>query len=84
MPIDQNRLGAHIAAQMEAIEADYADTEAELGTIITIVEVLSEERGADIRIRPSDPRVYTIVGILRWAERLTLDAGAQAGGSEEE
>jgi hypothetical protein len=83
MPIDQNSLGAHVAAQMEAIEADYADTDAQIGTIVTIVEVLSQERGSDVRVRPSDPRVHATLGILRWAETLTIASATQAGGGAE-
>jgi hypothetical protein len=78
MPIDQNSLGAHVAAQMEAIEADYADTDAQIGTIVTIVEVLSQERGSDVRVRPSDPRVHATLGILRWAETLTIASATQS------
>jgi hypothetical protein len=84
MPIDQNRLGAHVAAQMEAIETDYADTDAQIGTIVTIVEVLSDERGSDVRVRPSDPRVHATLGILRWAETLTVAAATQQGGGAQE
>ncbi len=84
MPIDQNTLGAHVAAQMEAIEADYADTDAQIGTIVTIVEVLSEERGSDVRVRPNDSRIHVILGALRWAEKLTVDAASQGGGEQPE
>lgn len=84
MPIDQNRLGAHVAAQMEAIETDYADTDAQIGTIVTIVEVLSDERGSDVRVRPSDPRIHATLGILRWAEKLTVAAATQPGEGEQE
>lgn len=73
MPIDQKRLGEHIAAQMEAIEGDYSEMDAEIGTIITIVEVLGPN-GADVRMRPSDPRPHVILGILRWAEMWTEQA----------
>jgi hypothetical protein len=69
MAIDQKRLGEHIAAQMEAIEADHRDARAEIGTIITIVEVVGPE-GAGVRIRPSDPRPWVTLGLLKWAERL--------------
>jgi hypothetical protein len=82
MPIEQSRLGEHIAAQMDAIEQDYADTDAELGTIITIVEVLSERRGSDLRMRPSDTRPHVILGTLRWVEASLLRQGQEQGGEE--
>lgn len=68
MPIDQKRLGEHIAAQMEAIEQSYAEVqECEIGNVLTIVEVIGPN-GAEVRMRPSDPRPWTTIGLLRWAE----------------
>jgi hypothetical protein len=69
---------------MEAIEADYADTDAQIGSVVTIVEVLSEERGSDVRVRPSDPRPHAVLGILRWAETLMLGVATQPGGEQSE
>ncbi len=79
MAIDQKRLGEHIAAQMEAIEGDYSETDAEIGTIITIVEVLGPNGVADVRMRPSDPRPHVILGMLRWAEMWTERAARGPG-----
>jgi hypothetical protein len=71
--IDQQRVGEHVAAQMEAIERQYGgeESEAEIGNILTIVEVLSPN-GPEVRIRPSDPRPWVVLGLLRWAEENTL------------
>jgi hypothetical protein len=71
--IDQKRVGEHVAAQMEAIEQQYGgeESEAEIGNILTIVEVLSPN-GPEVRIRPSDPRPWVIIGLLRWAEENTM------------
>jgi hypothetical protein len=73
MAIDQKRIGEHIAAQMEAIEQQYGGegSEAQIGNILTIVEVLGPN-GPEVRIRPSDPRPWVILGLLRWAEENTL------------
>lgn len=78
MAIDQKRIGEHIAAQMEAIEQQYGGegSEAQIGNILTIVEVLGPN-GPEVRIRPSDPRPWVILGLLRWAEENTV-AGLRA------
>ncbi|MFI4985755.1 MAG: hypothetical protein ACHQAV_07220 [Solirubrobacterales bacterium] len=81
MAIDQKRLGEHVAAQMEAIEADHGeDSDAEIGTIVTIVEVVGSQ-GAAVRVRPSDPRPWITLGILKWAEK-TLEAPERPPASE--
>ena len=82
MAIDQKRVGKHIAEQMEAIEEQYGgeDATAEIGNILTIVEVIGPN-GAEVRVRPSDPRPWTTIGLLRWAEANTI---AQLGRREEE
>jgi hypothetical protein len=82
--IDQKRVGEHVAAQMEAIEQQYGgeESEAEIGNILTIVEVLSPN-GPEVRIRPSDPRPWVIIGLLRWAEENTMAGlGLRRGGEE--
>ena len=73
MPIDQARVGAHIAAQMEAIEQDYGE-ECRIGDICTVVEVIGPH-GSHVRVRPSDPRPHIGVGLLRWAEQTLLQMG---------
>ena len=58
MSIDQARVGAHIAAQMEAIERDYGD-DCQIGDICTVVEVLGPH-GSHVRVRPSDARLVPL------------------------
>jgi hypothetical protein len=62
-----NKLGAEVAAQMEAIENDLGE-DYEIGNVITIVEVITSE-GASIRVRCSAPP-WTGVGMLRMAEKV--------------
>ena len=73
MPIDQARVGAHIAAQMEAIEQDYGE-DCRIGDICTVVEVLGPH-GSHVRVRPSDARPHVGIGLLRWAEVTLMSAG---------
>jgi hypothetical protein len=81
MPIDQARVGAHIAAQMEAIEHDYGE-DCRIGDICTVVEVLGPH-GSHIRVRPSDARPHVGVGLLRWAEATLLQMGGPQVAGEE-
>ncbi len=62
-----NKLGAEVAAQMEAIEHDFGD-DYEIGNVITIVEVITSN-GPGIRVRCSAPP-WTGVGMLRIAEKM--------------
>jgi hypothetical protein len=62
-----NKLGAEVAAQMEAIENDLGE-DYEIGNVITIVEVITST-GASIRVRCSAPP-WTGVGMLRMAEKV--------------
>lgn len=62
-----NKLGAEVAAQMEAIENDLGE-DYEIGNVITIVEVVTSE-GASIRVRCSAPP-WTGLGMLRMAEKV--------------
>jgi hypothetical protein len=82
MSIDQARVGAHIAEQMEAIERDYGD-DCEIGDICTVVEVLGPH-GSHVRVRPSDARPHVGVGLLRWAEATLLRMGQTPSMGEEE
>lgn len=68
-----NKLGAEVAAQMEAIEHDFGD-DYEIGNVITIVEVVTSS-GPGIRVRCSAPP-WTGIGMLRIAEKMIE---AQAG-----
>jgi hypothetical protein len=77
MPIDQQKVGAHITAQMEAIERDYGE-DCHIGDICTVVEVVGPH-GSHVRVRPSDPRPHVGVGLLRWAETTLLQMGQSKG-----
>jgi hypothetical protein len=83
MALDQSKIGQHIAAQMEALEADYGD-DCEIGDICTIVEVVGPH-GSHVRVRSSDMRPHVIIGLLRISEEMFLSAmrgGAPGGGGE--
>lgn len=87
MPIDRTRLDEHIAAQIEAIEADHADEEdVEIGIIVTILEVVGPNRRG-LRVRPSDTRPWVASGVIQWAadiirRRSRGEASARAVGEE--
>lgn len=83
MALDQSKVGQHIAAQMEALEADYGD-DCEIGDICTIVEVVGPH-GSHVRVRSSDMRPHVVIGLLRISEEMFLSAmrgGAPGGGGE--
>jgi hypothetical protein len=68
------KLGEEVAAQMDAIEADFGD-EYEIGNVVTIVEVIRPE-GAAIRVRCSQ-QPWVGIGMLRVAEKaLEAQGGA--------
>jgi len=73
MPLDQSRVGQHIAEQMEEIEAVYGDGEEEyvIGDICTIVEIRGPE-GAHVRMRSSAPAPHATLGLLKIAEQIAL------------
>jgi hypothetical protein len=66
-PVEGNRLGGEVAAQMEAIEADFGE-DYRIGNVVTIVEVITSE-GAVVRVRNSDGRPWIGRGLLRAADR---------------
>jgi len=74
MPLDQRKVGQHIAEQMEAIEADYGDRDEQftIGDICTIVEVRGPEGGAQVRMRSSTPATHATLGLLKIAEQIAL------------
>lgn len=80
MPLDQSKVGQHIAQQMEAIEADYGDREEQyvIGDICTIVEVRGPE-GAQVRMRSSASAAHATLGLLKIAEQIAL---SNYGGNE--
>lgn len=82
MALDQSKVGQHITAQMEALEADYGD-ECEIGDVCTIVEVVGPH-GSHVRVRSSDMRPHVVIGLLRISEEMFLSAmRGGAPGSEE-
>ncbi|HXV04650.1 MAG TPA: hypothetical protein VFP23_01945 [Solirubrobacterales bacterium] len=72
MALDQSKVGQHITAQMEALEADYGD-DCEIGDICTIVEVVGPH-GSHVRVRSSDMRPHVVIGLLRISEEMFLSA----------
>jgi hypothetical protein len=82
MPLDQSKVGQHITAQMEALEADYGD-DCEIGDVCTIVEVVGPH-GSHVRVRSSDMRPHVVIGLLRISEEMFLSAmrGGAPGGEE--
>jgi hypothetical protein len=71
--IDQSKLGQHIQEQMQAIEEDPdIPDNAEIGGIITIVEVIAPEQGySNMRVRPNVPAYYA-AGLLESAKAMQL------------
>jgi hypothetical protein len=71
--MDSSVAGTVIAEQLAAIENEYGDVEdAEIGTVITIVEVRSS-RGSDLRVRHNlGGQPYRLIGFMRVAEEITL------------
>jgi len=61
-----NKLGAEVAAQMEAIENDFGD-DYKIGAVVTIVEVTTSD-GAGVRVRCNAPP-WVGLGMLRIAEK---------------
>lgn len=69
MAIDTSKAGQQIAAQMEAIESDFADKDGyELGAIITIVGINEPDGGSHFRIRHNVGNPALALGVLRLAE----------------
>lgn len=70
MALEQGKVGTHIAEQMEAIEADYADKEGdfEIGQILTIVEVIGPDGHNDVRTRTATAGAHGLFGLLKMAE----------------
>jgi hypothetical protein len=74
-PDPRARLGEEVAAQLDAIEADFGDSY-EIGGVVTVVEIVRPE-GASIRVR-CNQQPWIGVGMLRLAERV-LEAQAAGG-----
>lgn len=69
MGIDQSKLGQHMQEQMQEIENDpEIPDDAQIGRILTIVEVVGTESDyANIRVR-SNARPYVAIGFLEVAK----------------
>jgi hypothetical protein len=77
MALDQSKVGQVVAEQMEAIENDYGD-DCEIGDVCTIVEVVGPH-GSHVRVRSSDMRPHSGLGLIRMAEQAML---GNLGGGE--
>jgi hypothetical protein len=81
MPVDQSKVGTHMAEQMEAIEEAFGKKEGnyEIGDICTIVEVRGEG-GSEVRMRPSISSAHGLFGLLKMAEMIAVRGSFGAGG----
>ena len=70
MTLDATKIGQVVAAQMEALEADYAE-DCEIGDVCAIVEIVGPH-GSHVRVRASDMRPHIVVGLLRLSENMFL------------
>jgi hypothetical protein len=86
MALDGTILGNCASEQMEALEVDYGDDDdAEIGAVITIVQVLKRLEGEDnysstVRMRHNIADPYAAIGYLRAAEQTII---RQLGGGQE-
>jgi hypothetical protein len=86
MALDGTILGNCASEQMEALEVDYGDDDdAEIGAVITIVQVLKRLDGEDnysstVRMRHNIADPYAAIGYLRAAEQTII---RQLGGGQE-
>ena len=86
MALDGSILGKCASEQMEALETDYGtDESAEVGAVITIVQVLKRlddvgEYSSTVRMRHNIADPYAAIGYLRAAEQTIL---RQLAGGEE-
>jgi len=73
MPLDQSKVGQHMAEQMEAIEADFGSQEGnyEIGDICTIVEIRGQGF-SQVRMRPSVSSGHALLGLIKFAERQAI------------
>src|SRR3954453_5162055 len=80
MALDQSKVGRVVAEQMEAIEGDYGD-DCEIGDVCTIVEVVGPH-GSHVRVRSSDMRPHSGLGLIRMAEQAMLGNLGGGGGGQ--
>ena len=92
MPLDGTVLGNCASEQMEALDEAYGeDDAAEIGAVLTIVQVLKridgdgegedEDYSSTVRIRHNIPDPYAAIGYLRAADQSII---AQISGGEEQ
>jgi hypothetical protein len=85
MAFDQSKIGQVVAAQMEALEADYGE-DCQIGDVCTIVEIVGPH-GSHVRLRSSEARPHIMLGLLRMGEASVLGSlgppGAEGGGQQE-
>jgi hypothetical protein len=87
MALDGSILGTCASEQMEALETDYGtDENAEVGAVMTIVQVLKRldgegEFSSTVRMRHNVADPYAAIGYLRAAEQTIL---RQLGGGTEQ
>ncbi len=87
MALDGTILGNCASEQMEALEVDYGDDDdAEIGAVITIVQVLKKLDGEDeytsiVRMRHNIADPYAAIGYLRAPEQTII---RQLGGAQED
>ena len=81
MALDQTKVGQVVAQQMEALEAQYGD-DCEIGDVCTIVEIIGPH-GSHVRVRNSDARAHTVIGLLRVAEHSVLSTYGVGEGSDD-
>jgi len=83
MPLDGTILGNLAAEQMAALERDYEETDAQIGAVMTIVEVLipegTDEQGnprftSAVRSRHNIGDPYRAIGIVKAAEHNITDS----------
>ena len=89
MPLDGTVLGNCASEQMEALDEAYGEDDgAEIGAVLTIVQVLKrldsngdgEDYSSTVRIRHNIPDPYAAIGYLRAAEQSIIQ---QISGGEE-
>jgi hypothetical protein len=81
MALDQTKVGQVVAQQMEALEAQYGD-DCEIGDVCTIVEIIGPH-GSHVRVRNSDARPHSVIGLLRVAESSVLSTYGVGDGADE-
>jgi hypothetical protein len=85
MALDGTILGRCASEQMEALDDDFGDDpDVEVGTVITIVEILKPQGepdedgnqtiGSTIRLRHNTPDPYRVIGLMEQAKHNLLAA----------